>query len=57
MYSYLYYLSPQANDHLGYFLLSQRLRGCVACLIIREGVEIADILPQFVTPTMRVFPS
>lgn len=42
MYGYLYYPLSEVNEHehLGYFLLSQRLRGCIASiLIIREGAR------------------
>lgn len=45
---YLYYPLSEVNEHLGYFLLSQRLRGCLASiLVIREGARIAIILPLF----------
>lgn len=49
MNGYLYYPLSEVQEHLGYFLLSQILRGCVASiLIVAERVlEIAVILPLF----------
>lgn len=40
MCGYLYYPLSEVNEHLGYFLLPQRLRGSVASiLIIRESAR------------------
>ena len=37
---YLYYPFPEIKEHLGYFLLSGRLRDCVAStLIVGKGVR------------------
>lgn len=37
---YLYYPLPEVKEHLGYFLLSARLRGYVASiLIVGKGVR------------------